>query len=240
VQNLPLTVSCHKEIRKKVEFVSSKRGQKKVVVRFFFGRIRDLDWDPSRFRWSDHQGILDYSTQQGRSLLRACYNTPDLAATRWNLILPPRFQFAWGDAWTSERARKEAMLIWQLWHKAVAVNVWRGKISNQVDKCCPMCSTNEDETVLHRFWSCEDSQQLWTFSTNLLNRLAEPRRAAVLSSGPSRTGPKCCLPARFLANLSLWHVSGSLFVESPSGVYGSCGITLCLLSRLGTMSMLRI
>jgi hypothetical protein len=59
------------------------------------------------------------------------------------------------DKSSFDKARKEAMLIWQLWHKVVAVNMWRGCISTQVNQLCPMCDSGEKETVLHRFWSCE-------------------------------------------------------------------------------------
>jgi hypothetical protein len=35
---------------------------------------------------------------------------------------PPKFNFAWEDNWESIRTWKETMLVWQLWHKVVAVN----------------------------------------------------------------------------------------------------------------------
>jgi hypothetical protein len=112
---------------------------------------------------------MDFSIQLGRTLLRKRHATDDLATKKWHLILPGRFQFQWNDAWDTTRSRKEAMLIWQLWHKVVAVNAWRGKISPHIDQSCLMCSTRDKETTLHRFWSCDYSQHLWTFRTMLLN-----------------------------------------------------------------------
>jgi hypothetical protein len=99
----------------------------------------------------------------------------DLAQKKWRLLLPPKFQFKWTENWDSKRARKEAMLVWQLWHKVVAVNVWRGRILQQIDQLCPMCNSAERETVLHRFWSCDAAQELWNHATNILNHLANPQ-----------------------------------------------------------------
>jgi hypothetical protein len=68
---------------------------------------------------------------------------------------------------------KEAMLIWQLWHKAVTVNVWRRRINNYVNQSYPMCNIGEKESVLHSFWSCDYTQLLWEYNTVILNRLAK-------------------------------------------------------------------
>jgi hypothetical protein len=122
--------------------------------------------------WSDNTNLLDYNTQLGRSLLRHQYLKENLATKKWNMILPTKFQFVWSDTWDMVRARKEAMLIWQMWHKAVAVNAWRGRISPQIDQSYPLCPSPKKETVLYRFWSCDTSQQLWTYSNVLLNLLA--------------------------------------------------------------------
>ena len=33
--------------------------------------------------------------------------------------------------------------MWQVWHKAVAVNVWREVISSNIDKHCVCCDSNQ-------------------------------------------------------------------------------------------------
>jgi hypothetical protein len=157
----------------RVRVVVTTRDQRKLPVRFFFGPIRDLQLDPTRLVWPDYTGIMEYTTQKGRALLCNKHQVDDLASRKWHPILQARFRFQWDDAWDSFQARKEAMLIWQLWHKVVAVSVWRGRIPNSVDQSCPMCDPPEKKTVLHRFWSCVTAQHLWTYSTNLLNRLAK-------------------------------------------------------------------
>jgi hypothetical protein len=61
--------------------------------------------------------------------------------------------------------------MWQLWHKAVVVNVWRGRISANVDKSCPMCQESADESIIHCFWACLSAQAIWTQATYVLGIL---------------------------------------------------------------------
>jgi hypothetical protein len=122
----------------------------------------------------DSIDFINYTTQKGQGLLRGRHTPPDHVATKWNLILPPNFSFNWQEVWDPKRARKEAYLLWQLWHKANPVNIWRGCISHAVNLGYPMCLIGVEESVMHRFWSCDTSQQLWLFTTRLLNHLASP------------------------------------------------------------------
>jgi hypothetical protein len=71
-----------------------------------------------------------------------------------------------------ERAKKEATLIWQLWHKVVAVNVWRGKISDAFVRTCPMYDLDANESILYRIWSCACSQKVWQYTPALLKLFA--------------------------------------------------------------------
>jgi hypothetical protein len=129
-------------------------------------------FDPARLSWTNNVPFLDYSTPKGRDYLRRCHAPLQLAASKWNLVLPPTFDFKWGDVWDPERAKKEATLLWQLWHWAIAVNVWRGKISNTIVCTCPMCDLGADESLLHHFWSCPCSQKTWTYTSALMKHFA--------------------------------------------------------------------
>jgi hypothetical protein len=71
------------------------------MVQFFFGKIRDLAWDPARTMWRNQKSLLDYSTQLGQTLLCDRYLPLDLVISRWKLILPPQFTFAWQEVWDS-------------------------------------------------------------------------------------------------------------------------------------------
>ena len=80
-------------------------------------------------------------------LLPQRHQLPDFATKKWKFILLNNFQFQWADTWEPSRARKEATLIWQLWHKAIAVNAWRGRISPDINQMCLMCDAQETETA---------------------------------------------------------------------------------------------
>jgi hypothetical protein len=159
------------------------KGPRKKNIRLFYGKTRDLGWDHARLKWPGNVDFMSYSTKLGRDLLRKRQPPLQLAQRKWQQILPADFRFRWTNIWDHERQRKEAHLIWQIWHKAVAVNMWGGEIFDHIDKTCAVCQRGLEETVLHRFWDCELSQAVWTYVTRLLNYLAQPNRA------PSWTTP---------------------------------------------------
>jgi hypothetical protein len=120
--------------------------------------------------WLDGSGLLEYTTQKGRSILRKRHTPPQLALTKWPSMLPPDFSFSWAEAWDSECSCKESSLIWRLWHQALPVNVWRGKISQAIVKLCPVCDSGQEETNVHCFWTYVHSQEVWCFSNSLFRR----------------------------------------------------------------------
>jgi hypothetical protein len=79
--------------------------------------------------------------------------------------------------WTSERVGKEAFLMWQICHKGIAVNEWRGKISIHIDKTCSICDSGSTESVAHRFWDCNQAQEAWSFAIQVVNRVGDIQRA---------------------------------------------------------------
>jgi hypothetical protein len=107
-----------------IRVVFITRGQWKIHILLFYGRICNLTLDQVHITWHDFSGLLEYSTKKEQALLWSCRITEDLSQKKSHMILPPNFTFAWGDAWDSVWSRKEAMLFWQLWHKVVAVNAW--------------------------------------------------------------------------------------------------------------------
>ena len=62
--------------------------------------------------------------------------------------------------------------MWMIWHKAVAVNAWRGAISQEVDQSCPVCLRGIRETVMHGFWECLAAQKAWKWCEEIINHLA--------------------------------------------------------------------
>jgi hypothetical protein len=90
-------------------------------------------------------------------------------------MLPGDLRFRWTLIWDHERQRKEAGLMWQIWHMAVAVNVWHRKIAPNIN----VCGSGHDETMFHRFWDCDLSYQVWHSITRLLEHLATPNSDVV-------------------------------------------------------------
>jgi hypothetical protein len=158
----------------RVRVQSVMKGPKKRIILLFYGKIRELVWDPARLRWPEKVEFLHYSTRLSRKLLRKRQPPLQLARRKWSPTLPDDFKFRWSTIWDHERQKKEVGLMWQIWHKAVVVNVWRGKISPNIDVSCTVCDSGQDETVLHRFWDCIASQQVWYAVTCLLKHLAAP------------------------------------------------------------------
>lgn len=68
-------------------------------------------------------------------------------------------------------------MIWQIWHKAVAVNQWRQRASPDVDVRCEVCDLGAVESVLHRFWECPQAEDAWNFATRILNAVDNPSEA---------------------------------------------------------------
>lgn len=90
---------------------------------------------------------------------RIVVNNP--VTRKWQGVLPQDFRLKWRTVWTKERISKEAGLLWLVWHRAVAVNHWRGRFNNTVDIRCPVCPRRSEESVLHRFWECCSAQRAW-------------------------------------------------------------------------------
>jgi hypothetical protein len=72
---------------------------------------------------------MSYSIKMGRNLLRKCHPVPSIPQLRCQGVLPPTYNMKWKKVWNLKRASKEAGLIWQTWHGAVAVNEWRNRIA---------------------------------------------------------------------------------------------------------------
>jgi hypothetical protein len=53
----------------RVQVMTCTRGQRKLPIRFFYGKILHLTFDPTQATWNDYSSILDYSTPKGRALL---------------------------------------------------------------------------------------------------------------------------------------------------------------------------
>ena len=200
----------------RVHVQSIFKGPKKKRVLVHYVQIRNLTWDTTRLEWPDNVQFMQYSTKLGRKLLRKRHPLLQLAAKKWGQMLLANFRFWWTNIWDHERQRKEAGLIWQVQHKAVAVKVWRGTINNHIDTSCLMCGFGQDEMVLHRFWDCTSSQQVWYSITPLLKHFANPYsstawdlpnwKQAIFTKHPPHKYHKVSRYQTLLKGIALWTI----------------------------------
>lgn len=83
---------------------------------------------------------MEYTTKMGRLLLRRHHKVPLVVEKKWRGILPQSYKLRWATIWDAERAKNEGGLLWAIWHRAVAVNEWRGKISSNICQDCTVCN----------------------------------------------------------------------------------------------------
>ena len=82
------------------------------------------------------------------------------------------YKLRWNNTWDMEKVKKEAGLMWMIWHKAVAVNAWRGVVSQEIDQSCVVCLKGIKEIVLHYFWECAAAQRAWKWGEAIINSMA--------------------------------------------------------------------
>lgn len=117
-----------------------------------------MDWDPGRYRWGERT-LMQYMAACGQTLLKKRHKLLVVTEAKWAGVVPLNFKLRWLNEWNLGRIRKEAGLLWLIWHRAVVVNAWRRRIDNAMDQCCPICLNRARESVLHHFWECSSAQK---------------------------------------------------------------------------------
>ena len=112
---------------------------------------------------------MDYTAQLGRSIMLCTHLVPPVVEKKWSRILFPSYKLRYLNIWDLERIKKEAGLLWAVWHKGIEVNAWRGKGSAHVDQCCSVCLSGTRETILHCLWECPAASKLWRWGMHLMN-----------------------------------------------------------------------
>ena len=68
---------------------------------------------------------------------------------------------------------KECGFVWSVIHAIVAVNSWCRKIFDAILGDCKVCTSNQEETLIHRFHGCFKVFVLWKFAQSILHHLLE-------------------------------------------------------------------
>lgn len=101
----------------RVRIAPTSKKQGKIPTLLYFGKVRDLSFDPFRVQWNGDINFFQYTTKIGRQLLSDRHPPIQLAVSKWYGILDENFRFNWRNIWDPQRVNKEAMLIWQVWHR---------------------------------------------------------------------------------------------------------------------------
>jgi hypothetical protein len=110
-----------------------------------------MEVDPELYCWKGGEGdLLAYSSALGRRLLRDSKPKVNMVEKRWYGLLPLSYRLRWNNTWHRYCSKKEASFIWAMWNKVMAVNVWRAKANNEIDRGYVLCGDVE-ESVPHGF-----------------------------------------------------------------------------------------
>jgi hypothetical protein len=153
---------------RRVPVVTIKRGPRKTDTHLFYGLSDRLQWDPNRFQWNITTPFMCYTAELGRDILKKRHIVPNVVTIKWQGVLPMDYKLRWDNVWDGEKVRKEAGLIWLVWHRAVAVNEWRGRINVTMPQACKVCNTGTVESILHRFWECNSAKKVWSWDMPIL------------------------------------------------------------------------
>lgn len=145
-----------------------QKTNQNTPILFFYGPIQQLNFDPHQYSWPGGTPLLQFSAQLAREWMRNPEEPVDLSRSKWWGILPRNSNVDWQDTWKAKRAQKESAFIWSVWHKALAVNEWRQVAYLNIDASCPFCP-GLPETILHRFWECQQARSVWEWSSSLIH-----------------------------------------------------------------------
>jgi len=141
-----------------VRILKLLRGLKKVHYLICSYKINTLKPNPNAYSWKGGEPLFSFTTALGKKMLRDSKSKINVMEKRWAWVLPYIFKLRWTNNCCKMWSRKETGFKWALWNKAIAINIWRGKVDNSINPTCPLCS-NGKESMLHKFWECCHAQR---------------------------------------------------------------------------------
>ena len=66
----------------------------------------------------------------------------------------------WGKLWRSQVPNKVKIHVWRAFHDALPVMFPLSKCGIDVDKLCPLCRDDSEDTS-HAFWYCLETKEFW-------------------------------------------------------------------------------
>jgi hypothetical protein len=123
--------------------------------------------------WPRNVLLMMYTTKLGRQWLTKRHVLLDVVERKWSGVLPVGSRLRWLTVWDSQRIRKEAGLMWRIWHRAVEVNSWYGVMNINVIQSCSVCRMGMRETVLHCFWEYMAAKEAWDWGLDIIKVLTD-------------------------------------------------------------------
>jgi hypothetical protein len=101
---------CH------IRVVMIQRRPKKMNIQLFYNRVNQLTWDPDRFKKKGKTLFMSYGSNLRRYLLRKRHVISWVVERKRSGVFPINYKLCWLNVWDGKRARKEAVLLWSIWH----------------------------------------------------------------------------------------------------------------------------
>ncbi len=73
----------------------------------------------------------------------------------------------WANTWSKPQRKKGVGFIWAIWNEPIAINTWKLKVNETIDKICQMCG-NGEEIIVHTFWHYCFTQWAWDYVQKLI------------------------------------------------------------------------
>jgi hypothetical protein len=90
------------------------------------------------------------------------------------MVIPSSFKMKCADVWLEARVKKEAWLMWVMWHQVIVMNVWHARINQEVATTCQSCNQDTPQTVVHRFWDYPKAKAAWEWAFTIIHSLSDP------------------------------------------------------------------
>lgn len=146
----------------------------KTSPSLYDGIVWELNFNPSRWSWSDSKTLLEFTAKLGRSFLSCKKILVKSIEVKWRGEVTPRFRPRWKAVWSKSRPQKDAGFIWSIYHRTVAMHCWRKIVAPNISTTCINCSANLDEMLIHRFHQCVKTCHAWWFTFSVIHRALNP------------------------------------------------------------------
>lgn len=123
--------------RTQVKTIHTTREQKQKEASFFYGKTSTLSGDLNRWSWVEGWHFLNYNTKFNKGFVINWTSRTTWAVDKWQGYLLGKYKFHWAQFLDSLQSHKEAIIVWSIWQKTIAIREWRTHIAPTIiSKLC--------------------------------------------------------------------------------------------------------